>query len=98
MSYIVTNAEIPKDCDHCTLLVCTAMTYERGSRPADCPLEEVKEGEWIVRHRHEHYPSGKPYDENVCPFCGRADHNGDGVYCGYCGAKMNGKDEIKCLS
>ena len=53
-------------------------------------LEESEErkGKWIVRHRHEHYPSGSPYDEDVCPFCKRADHNGDGLYCGYCGAKM----------
>ena len=55
-------------------------------------VAEVKHGRWVVRHRHEHYPSCKPYDENVCPFCRRADHNGDGMYCGYCGAKMDGKE------
>lgn len=49
---------------------------------------ERKHGKWIVRHRHEHYSSGKPYDEDVCPFCKRTDHNGDGLYCGYCGARM----------
>lgn len=49
---------------------------------------EKKKAKWIVRHRHEHYPSGSPYDEDVCPFCKRADHNGDGLYCGYCGAKV----------
>lgn len=54
-------------------------------------VREVKHGKWIVRHRHEHYPSGKAYDENVCPFCKRADHNGDGIFCGYCGEKMDGK-------
>ncbi len=53
-------------------------------------VEEARRGEWIVRRRHEHYPSGRAYDENVCPFCKRADHNGDGDYCGYCGAKMDG--------
>ena len=52
-------------------------------------IQEVKHGKWVVRKRHEHYPSGKPYDENVCPFCKRTDHNGDGIYCGYCGAKMD---------
>lgn len=49
---------------------------------------ECKRGEWIIRTRHEHFPSGKEYTELVCPFCGRTDHNGDGCYCGYCGARM----------
>ena len=56
-------------------------------------VEEVRHGKWEVRRRHEHYPSGKPYGENVCPFCKRADHNGDGLYCGYCGAKMDKEKE-----
>lgn len=56
-------------------------------------VAEIKHGKWVVRHRHEHYPRCKPYDENVCPFCRRADHNGDGMYCGYCGAKMDVGDD-----
>ena len=50
-------------------------------------------GKWIVRTRHEHFPSGKEYTELVCPFCGRTDHNGDGIFCGYCGCKMEVEDE-----
>lgn len=51
-------------------------------------LEEQRTGKWIIKKRHEHYPSGREYEILVCPFCGRTDHNGDGNYCGYCGAKM----------
>ena len=45
-------------------------------------------GKWIVVKRHEHYPSGKPYEQVQCPFCKRFDNNGDGSFCGYCGAEM----------
>ena len=56
-------------------------------------VQEVRHGKWIVQHRHVRYPSGKSYDVDVdvCPFCGRKDHNGDGLYCGYCGAMMDGE-------
>lgn len=54
-------------------------------------VRPVKEGEWIVRQRYEHYPSCRPYEELICPFCKRTDHNGDGRFCGYCGAKMGGE-------
>lgn len=56
---------------------------------------EQKKGHWIVVTRHEHYPSGKPYEQLQCPFCKKFDHNGDGNFCGYCGARMEkeGKDE-----
>lgn len=62
-----------------------------GSEIKDAPTvdaQEVKHGKWIVQHRHIRYPSGKSYDVDVdvCLFCGRKDHNGDGLYCGYCGA------------
>ena len=52
----------------------------------DVPDRNV--GEWIVVKRHEHYPSGKPYEQLQCPFCKRFDNNGDGSFCGYCGARM----------
>lgn len=55
------------------------------------PTIEPKRGKWIVRKRHEHFPSGKEYTELVCPFCGRTDHNGDGCYCGYCGERVDGE-------
>lgn len=49
--------------------------------------ERPKE-KWKVVTRHEHYPSGKPYTDLFCPVCGRKDNNGDGTFCGYCGAEM----------
>lgn len=52
----------------------------------------VRRGRWIIRTRHEHYPSGRAYEEIVCPFCWKVDHNSDGNFCGYCGARMDGKD------
>lgn len=55
---------------------------------------ERKKGQWIVITRHEHYPSGKPYEKLQCPFCKKIDHNGDGNFCGYCGAEMqNGEND-----
>ena len=51
-------------------------------------VSDRKVGEWIVVERHEHYPSGKPYEQVQCPFCKRFDNNGDGSFCGYCGARM----------
>lgn len=48
---------------------------------------------WIEVQRHEHYPSGRPYTDLFCPYCGRKDHNGDGQYCGYCGAKIEMNDD-----
>lgn len=54
--------------------------------------EYVKHGRWIIRTRHEHYPSGRAYEEIVCPFCRKVDHNGDGNFCGYCGADMRKDD------
>ena len=55
---------------------------------ADAPDRKV--GKWIVVKRHEHYPSGKPYEQLQCPFCKRFDNNGDGNFCGYCGAELKG--------
>lgn len=54
-------------------------------------IDPVKHGKWIVVKRHEHYPSGKPYEQAQCPFCRRFDSNGDGCFCGYCGADMREK-------
>lgn len=58
---------------------------------ADVPDRKV--GTWIVVTRHEHYPSGKPYEQVQCPFCKRFDNNGDGNFCGYCGANMKGEND-----
>ena len=66
------------------------MTMEGCPEPVDAV--PVRRGRWIIRTRHEHYPSGRAYEEIVCPFCGKVDHNGDGYFCGYCGARMDGKD------
>ena len=69
------------------------LNYDRILREAK-PVDAVpvQHGRWVIRTRHEHYPSGRAYEEIVCPFCGKVDHNGDGNFCGYCGAKMDGKD------
>lgn len=58
---------------------------------ADVPDRKV--GNWIVVKRHEHYPSGKPYEQVQCPFCKMVDNNGDGNFCGYCGADMKGEND-----
>lgn len=55
---------------------------------------EREKGKWIVVTRHEHYPSGKTYEQLQCPFCNRIDHNGDGNFCGYCGADMREKQDV----
>lgn len=56
-------------------------------------IDPVKHGKWIVVKRHEHYPSGKPYEQVQCPLCKRFDNNGDGSFCGYCGAMMERSEE-----
>lgn len=64
-------------------------------RLEDLPSAQPKRniGKWIVVKRHEHYPSGKPYEQVQCPFCKRFDNNGDGSFCGYCGAMMERSEE-----
>ena len=58
---------------------------------ADCPLpdvEPVRHAHWITKTRHEHYPSGKEYEEDYCSACGmRGSIEYD--YCPHCGAKMD---------
>ena len=68
-----------------------AFEYIKGL--VDSCEDEVKHGKWIVVKRHEHYPSGKPYEQVQCPFCKRFDNNGDGSFCGYCGAMMERSEE-----
>lgn len=69
--------------------------YQRIEQLTAADVVPVVHGRWIIRTRHEHYPSGRVYEEIVCPFCGKVDHNGDGNFCGYCGADMrkDGDDE-----
>lgn len=62
---------------------------DNAIRELPSALPERKKGHWIVITRHEHYPSGKPYEKLQCPFCKKFDHNGDGNFCGYCGARMD---------
>ena len=48
----------------------------------------VKHGHWITKTRHEHYPSGKEYEEDYCSACsmrGSIEYD----YCPHCGAKMD---------
>ena len=48
----------------------------------------VVHGHWITKTRHEHYPSGKEYEEDFCSACGmRGSIEYD--YCPHCGAKMD---------
>lgn len=50
--------------------------------------EPVKHGRWITKTRHEHYPSGKEYEEDFCSACGMRG-NIEYDYCPRCGAKMD---------
>lgn len=50
--------------------------------------EPVRHGHWVIKKRHEHYPSGKEYEEDFCSACnmrGSIEYD----YCPHCGAKMN---------
>ena len=48
---------------------------------------EPKTGKWITRLRHEHYPSGKPYEEDFCSECGKRGSL-EYPFCPWCGKKM----------
>ena len=48
---------------------------------------EPKAGKWITRLRHEHYPSGKPYEEDFCSECGKRGSL-EYPFCPWCGIKM----------
>lgn len=48
---------------------------------------EPKTGKWITRLRHEHYPSGKPYEEDFCSECGKRGSL-EYPFCPWCGIKM----------
>ena len=48
---------------------------------------ESKTGKWITRLRHEHYPSGKPYEEDFCSECGKRGSL-EYPFCPWCGKKM----------
>ena len=65
------------------------VAVKKGIEELPSAQPERNIGKWIVVKRHEHYPSGKPYEQVQCPFCKRFDNNGDGSFCGYCGAKMD---------
>ena len=54
----------------------------------DVEIEPVRHGHWITKTRHEHYPSGKEYEEDYCSLCsmrGSIEYD----YCPHCGAKMD---------
>lgn len=49
---------------------------------------EVVHGYWITRIRHEHYPSGKEYEEDYRSVCGKRGSR-EYDYCPHCGALMD---------
>lgn len=54
----------------------------------------VVHARWITCNRHEHYPSGKEYEEDYCSACGKRGSL-EYDYCPHCWAIMDGgeKDE-----
>ena len=52
--------------------------------------QEMKLGKWITKIRHEHYPSGKQYEEDFCSVCGKRGSL-EYQFCPNCGAKMEGR-------
>ena len=52
---------------------------------------EPKTGKWITRIRHEHYPSGKPYEEDFCSECGKRGSL-EYPFCPWCGIKMESSE------
>ena len=48
----------------------------------------VKHGHWITKTRHEHYPSGKEYEEDFCSACGMRGSL-EYTYCPACGCRMD---------
>lgn len=47
----------------------------------------VVRGRWVAKIRHEHYPSGKPYEVEYCSVCEQRGSL-EFAYCPNCGAKM----------
>lgn len=50
--------------------------------------EPVRHGHWVTKTRHEHYPSGKEYEEDFCSICGKRG-SVEYEYCPHCGAKLD---------
>ena len=50
--------------------------------------EPVRHGHWVTKTRHEHYPSGKEYEEDFCSICGKRG-SVEYEHCPHCGAKMD---------
>lgn len=93
MSIIINGMDMPKGNSVKNLLIYSDGRVFTGHKDDAIYSAEVQKiGKWIVVKRHEHYPSGKPYEQLRCPFCKRFDHNGDGNFCGYCGADMKGEN------
>ena len=82
-------------CEKCPFLEGTESGEECVERLHASALELLKEqepvesktGKWITRLRHEHYPSGKPYEEDFCSECGKRGSL-EYPFCPWCGKKM----------
>ena len=55
----------------------------------EAPTVEPKRGEWITKTRHEHWPSGKPYEADYCSVCKKRGSL-EFDFCPNCGADMRG--------
>ena len=89
----------PNDHEHCpynTGVHYNVCTYRLLSDAVELLKEqepiEPKTGKWITRLRHEHYPSGKPYEEDFCSECGKRGSL-EYPFCPWCGIKM-GSGEV----
>lgn len=54
-------------------------------------VREVKRGKWETKQRHEHYPSGDPYEADYCSVCGKRGSK-EFLYCPNCGSDMRGEN------
>lgn len=99
MNVLVEGMKMPKNCLSCPLqgdiFDCriTQKCYNAGlaKRPSDCPLKEVKQGNWIEEEGLL-YPGEM---DGTCSICGliTAFYNSY-LYCPKCGSYMRGTQKI----
>ena len=97
MGILIKNMEMPNACYACVLSdTCDLPSpyYVESIRPHDCPLQEVKSGEWIP------YETQVPWGDGTtdvimfrCSICGYEEQDWQSKFCPNCGADMRGKKE-----